>query len=220
MQCVAFDDIVMYAFVCLFEQFFVEAVAETLTCLGALFLNLFVVFGELVFDEYICAITLLRVTVVDQRVVECIYVSGSFPCGRVHENSGINTDNVLVQQCHTVPPVALDVVFEFYAVLTIVIDGSQTIVYLARGEYKAVFLAMSYDFFEGFFLCLCHKNICVFYELRLIIFTNRLQNYTFFCNCANFFVSLRTFLVCWPKRTIKNKALSCYKREIYNPFSF
>ena len=83
----------------------------------------------MVFNQYVGAIALFRVAVVDQGIVECIDMAGCFPDCRVHEYSGVDTHNIVVQEGHSVPPVALDIVFEFYAVLAVVVDGRQTVVY-------------------------------------------------------------------------------------------
>jgi hypothetical protein len=71
----------------------------------------------------------------------------------VHEDSCIETNNVLVQQHHTLPPVLLDIVFELNTILTIVINGSQAIINFTTWEHEAIFLAMAYNFLKNIFLC-------------------------------------------------------------------
>ena len=57
------------------ELSLIEAVAEALLSLGDLLGDLLLVFGHVVLDEHIGAITLLRVAVVDQWIIERIHVT-------------------------------------------------------------------------------------------------------------------------------------------------
>ena len=50
------------------------------------------------------------------------------PQSGVHEDGGVDADNILVQQYHALPPVLLDIVLQLHAVLTVVIDSTETIV--------------------------------------------------------------------------------------------
>ncbi len=106
----------------------VELVAEALAGLFYLLLNLILVLAHLLFDEDIGTIALLRVAIVDEGVVEGVHVSAGLPSGGVHEDSGVDAHDVLVQQHHALPPVLLDVVLQLYAVLSVVIDGGQSVV--------------------------------------------------------------------------------------------
>ena len=133
----------------------VEGVAKAFVRLLALFVYLLLNLGDMVLDEDVGAIAFLGVFVVDQRVVEGIHMAGGFPDARVHEDGGVDTDDVLVVLHHGTPPVLLDVVFEFGSQLAIVVHGGETVVYLAGGEYEAVFLGVGYYLFEEFFL-ICH----------------------------------------------------------------
>ena len=142
------------------ELGFVESIAEALGCFGNFLVNLLVVFGYLVLNEYVSAVALLAVAVVDEGVVEGVDVARGFPNGGVHENGTVKPDNVVVQQHHTLPPVLLNVVFQFYAVLSVVIDGCQTVVDIAAGEHEAVLLAVRNDFLEHIFLC--HGSLLVY----------------------------------------------------------
>ena len=65
---------------------FIERVAETLACLSNFLLNLLFVFCNLILDQYIGTIALLRVTVVDERVVECVNVAAGLPYCWVHKD--------------------------------------------------------------------------------------------------------------------------------------
>ena len=73
----------------------------------------------------------------------------------MHEDGGIDTDDVLVEQHHRLPPILLYVVLELYAVLAIVIDRAEAVVDVAGGEYETILLAMRYNLLENVFL-LCH----------------------------------------------------------------
>ena len=135
------------------ELSLIEAVAEALLSLGNLLGNLLLILSHVILDEHIGTITLLGITVIDQWVVEGIHMSGSLPYGRVHEDSCIETYNVLVQQYHTLPPVLLDIILELNTILTIVVNGSQAIINFTTREHKAIFLAMAYNFLKNIFLC-------------------------------------------------------------------
>ena len=52
-----------------------------------------------------------------------------------------------------ISPVLLDIVLQFYTVLTVVIHGSESVVDVAGREYETVFFAMGNDFLENVFLC-------------------------------------------------------------------
>ena len=141
-QCVTFSLVFQYATVCATELCFIKRLSETLGSFGNFFIDLIVVLCKLVFNQYIGTITLLGITVVNQRVIECVYVSGSLPDGGVHKDSGVDADNVFVQQHHALPPVLFNVVFQFYTHLTVVIHCSQSIIDVAGGEYETVFLTV------------------------------------------------------------------------------
>ena len=86
MESVALLLVLDYASVGSAELSLVEALAEALASLGNLLLNLLVVLCNLVFDENVGTVALLRVAVVDERVVESVYVSACLPDSRVHED--------------------------------------------------------------------------------------------------------------------------------------
>ena len=132
---------------------FVESLSETLAGFLHLLLDLLVLLGEPVFDQHVGTVTLLRVLVVDQRVVERADMSRSLPRTGVHEDRGVDAHDILMQLDHRIPPVALDVVFQLHAVLSVVVHRSQTVVDFARREYESVFLAVGDQLFEEFFLC-------------------------------------------------------------------
>ncbi len=101
----------------------VKRLAETLGGFLYLLVDFLVIFGELVLDEDIGAVTLLGVAVVNQGVVESVDMARCFPDCRVHENRGVDADDILMEEGHGLPPVAFDVVFELYAVLAVVVNG-------------------------------------------------------------------------------------------------
>ena len=88
---------------------------------------------------------------------------GGFPDCGVHENGGIDADDVVVEHGHGLPPVAFYVVLEFHTVLGVVIHGAQAVINLAAREYEAVFLGMGYNRLEDIFL-LCHIYIYVYFQ--------------------------------------------------------
>ena len=92
---------------------------------------LVVEFGYVFLDQDVGAIALLAVAVVDQRIIEGVHMSGCLPYSGMHENRGINTYDIFMKKGHGVPPIPFDIIFRLHAVLTIVINGRQTIVNFA-----------------------------------------------------------------------------------------
>ncbi len=82
------------------ELLLIESVTKLLGGFLYLLINFLIVFGNLILDEVISTIALLRVAVVDERIIESIHVTAGLPYGRVHEDGGINTDDVVVEQHH------------------------------------------------------------------------------------------------------------------------
>ncbi len=140
------------------ELLAVEGVAEAFVSLLAFLIDFLLNLGNVVLNQHIGAIAFLGVLVVNQRVVEGVHMSRCLPDAWVHEDGGVDADNVLMILYHGTPPILLDVVFQFRTQLTIVVYGGQAVVYLAGREYEAVFLGVGYYFFEEFFL-ICHKVI-------------------------------------------------------------
>ncbi len=131
----------------------VEIGTEPLAGLFYLLLDLFVLLGEPLLDQHVGTVALLRILVVDQRIVEGAHVARSLPRAGVHEDRSVDADDVAVELDHRIPPVTLDVVLQLDTVLTVIVDGTQSVVDLARREYEAVLLAMGDQLFEKFFLC-------------------------------------------------------------------
>ena len=61
------------------------------------------------FNEMIHPVSLLAILVIDHRVAEIIHMSRCFPGGRVHENSRVNTHNIIMELGHAFPPVIPDI---------------------------------------------------------------------------------------------------------------
>ena len=148
----------------------VERLAEALAGLLDLFFDLFILFGQPVLDQHVGAVTLLRILVVDQRVVEGRHMARGLPRLGMHEDRGVDADDVLVQFDHRIPPISLDVVLQLHAVLTVVVHGSQTVVDFARRKHESVLLAVRYQLFEKFFLS--HRILCCL----LIFQMTKIQN--------------------------------------------
>ena len=163
-QCAFLGFVLQHAGVGAAELGFVEGFAETLACFGDFFLDFLFVLAYLVFNENVGAVTLLRVAVVDEGVVECVDVARGFPNGGVHEHGAVQSHDVLVEEHHGLPPVLFDVVFEFHTILSVVVHCAETVVDVATGEYETVFFAMGNNFFENVFLS---HNIIMCYCLRL-----------------------------------------------------
>ncbi len=129
-QLVALGLMLQYARVGLAEHSLVERLAETLSGLGHLLVNLLVEFGNLVLYQHVGAVALLAVAVVYKRIVERVHVARCLPDGGVHEDGRVDAHDVVVKHGHCLPPVTLDVVLEFHTVLAVVVHSRQTVVYL------------------------------------------------------------------------------------------
>ena len=139
------------------ELSLVESLFEALAPLCNLLGDLVVEFGDMVFDEHVGAVALLRVAVVDQRIVESVDMAAGFPDCGVHEDSRVDADDILVEQRHRFPPIAFDIILEFDAVLAVVVDGGEAVVDFRRGEHEAVFLGVRHYFLKDFVLS-CHNR--------------------------------------------------------------
>ena len=106
------------------ELLLVESILETLAGLLDFLLDFLVVLGNLVLNQDVGAIALLRVAVVNEGVIESIDMARGLPYRRVHEDSRVDTHDVLVQHRHGLPPVLLNVILQLHAVLTVIIDGA------------------------------------------------------------------------------------------------
>ena len=89
-----------YTRVGLAELYLVESVAKLLLCLCYFLCYLILIFCHLLFYENISAVTLFGVTVVNQRVIESIYVTRSLPDSRVHEDSRVYSYDIVVEEYH------------------------------------------------------------------------------------------------------------------------
>jgi len=80
-------------------------------------------------------------------------VAGSLPDGGVHEDGRVDAHDVLVEQSHRLPPVLFDIIFEFNAELTVVIDCAQSVIDFTGGKYKSILLTVGNYFLKNVFLC-------------------------------------------------------------------
>ena len=72
-------------------------------------------------NQHISTIPLLRHLIVNQWVVKSIHVSRGLPDRWVHKDGRVDTYHIIIEQGHGIPPVPLEIVFEFYTILTIVV---------------------------------------------------------------------------------------------------
>ena len=96
MNFVTFSHMFKHTRVCSHEFFLIESIAKLLSSFFNLLIYLFIVLSHQFLDKNIGTITLLRIAVINKRVIKRIYVSRSLPSGRMHENSGIDTYNISV----------------------------------------------------------------------------------------------------------------------------
>ena len=87
-------------------------------------------------------VSFLTVFVIDHGIAESVDMAAGFPNHWMHENRRIDAHDIFVELGHGLPPVVFYVLFEFAAVLAVVVDGAEAVVDLAGGENKAVFLTM------------------------------------------------------------------------------
>ena len=103
------------------ELSFVKSFAELLCSLGHFLIHLLLYLCQVIFDQNIGTISFLGIFVIDQGIIEGIDMAGCFPDSRMHKDSRVDTDYIFVQQRHTVPPVFLYVIFQFYAILSVIV---------------------------------------------------------------------------------------------------
>ena len=73
----------------------------------------------------------------------------AFGVAGVHENGRVDAHYVVVEHGHGLPPESFEVVFEFDAVLAVVVHGLKAVVNFGGGKNKAVFLGVGDDVLEG-----------------------------------------------------------------------
>ena len=78
----------------------------------------------------------------------------------MHENRGIESDDVVVHLCHFLPPEITDVVLEIHTHRTVVVSTVETTIDLTGLEYEAAATAKRYDFI--------HCNFSHFISPRII----------------------------------------------------
>ena len=82
------------------EHGLIKTFTETLGSLGHLFFDFIVNLRNLLLNQHIGTIALLRVLIVNQRVVESVHVPRCLPDCRMHEDCGVYTHDVLVEKRH------------------------------------------------------------------------------------------------------------------------
>jgi len=112
---------------------------------------------DISFDQLVRAVTLLRVTVVDHRIIKGIHVARGLPGRGMHKDRRVDTHNVIVQQCHELPPILLNVILQLRTVLPIVINSAQTIIDLAGWKNKAVLLRVGDDILKKVVFLISHR---------------------------------------------------------------
>jgi len=75
-------------------------------------------------------------------------VAAGFPDAGVHEDGAVEPHDVLVHLHHSLPPSLLDIVFQLYTQLAVVIHSGEAVVDFAAGEDETVFLGVSHHFLE------------------------------------------------------------------------
>ncbi len=128
MYFLAFSHMFKHTWVGSHEFLLIESIAKLLSGLFNLLIYLFIVLSHQFLDKNVGTITLLRIAVINKRIIKRIYVSRSLPSGWMHENSGIDTHNISMQQTHEVPPVPFNIVFQFNAILTVIVNSAKAIV--------------------------------------------------------------------------------------------
>ena len=86
MQGITFGLVFQHTTVGTAELSLIESLTKTLGSFGHFFVYLVIVLSKLVLYQHIGTITFLGIAVVNQRVIESIYVSAGFPDGGVHKD--------------------------------------------------------------------------------------------------------------------------------------
>ena len=76
----------------------------------------------MILEQHIRTIALLAVFVVDHRVAKPIHVTAGLPHFGMHKDGCINPNDVLIELGHGFPPVLTQIIAQFNAVLTVIID--------------------------------------------------------------------------------------------------
>ena len=105
----------------------------------------------LLLAELVGAVALLAVLAVDHRVGEAADVAGGLPDARVHDDRGVEADDVLAPLDGVVPPGVADVALELRAHGAVVPEAVEAAVDLGGGEDEARALAERGDRVEVLF---------------------------------------------------------------------
>ena len=167
MERVAARLIIDHALICGAELRLIKGITKAFARLSHLFFDFFFVFRNLILNQNVGAVAFFAVAVIDQRIVERIDVARSLPYRRVHKDCGVDTYDIFVEQHHTLPPILLNIILQFYAVLSVVVNGSKAIVNITAGKDKSIFLAMGYDFLKYIFLRHTSNFLLYIFEAKL-----------------------------------------------------
>ena len=120
---------------------------------GPQFAGLFLLAGSLQFldvplDQVIGPVPALRCLVVDHGIMEGVYMPGRFPDGRMHENSRVESLDIVVPVHHLPPPPLLDVALQLDAQWTIIVRSAETAVNIRRREDESAALGKGNDLFQ------------------------------------------------------------------------
>src|SRR6476661_145498 len=105
----------------------------------------------------IYTITFIAILIIDHGIAKIIYMAACLPGGRVHKNCSIYTHNILVHLHHALPPMVLDILFQFAAPLSIIIYSSKSIINFRGRKNEAIFFTMGYDCLKTVIVC-CHNG--------------------------------------------------------------
>ena len=131
-----------YPGVCAEKLVLVKSISKTFSRLVDFLFNLFLNFSDVIFYEHISPIPFFGIFIIDQRVIEGIDVARGLPGRRVHKNSSVDPNDILIELHHRLPPVFLYVLLEFCPILCVVVNSAQTVVNLAGLGHITVFLGM------------------------------------------------------------------------------
>lgn len=147
---------------------FVKIVIEVFVGFGDFFIDFVFDFFYVFFDEYISLEMVFVIFIVDQWIVEGIYMAGSFLGFGVYENGRIQIDDVVVYLYYVFLLIIFEVIFEFNIIGIVIIYGVQAIVYFVGLVNKVIFFVVGYQFFEQIVL-LCYSFLINYIRLYVVV---------------------------------------------------
>ncbi len=130
------------------EKNFIKGLSETLGGFVYLLIDFIFNLAQVILNQVIRAIALLTVLVVDHGIIEGIHVTRGFPRGGMHKNRRVDAHDVVVHVHHALPPIFADIFFQFDTVLSVIINGTETVVNFAGWKNEPVFFGVGNDFFK------------------------------------------------------------------------